>query len=60
MGSSLWDDADMQTKLETEPDGCWVLWETGPAGWQVAAEGRWWPWGKLIQLRRWAARLPAR
>jgi hypothetical protein len=56
----LWDDADMQTKLEREPDGCWVLWETGPAGWQVAAEGH----GRLrlavARLRRWAARPTAR
>jgi hypothetical protein len=43
---SLWDDRDMRTQLERQPDGCWVLWERG----RVVAEGR-------SRLRLAAARL---
>jgi hypothetical protein len=41
----------MRTRLDRQPDGCWVLWEADA----VVAEGRWWPAGLLVAVWWWAA-----
>jgi hypothetical protein len=45
----------MRTRLERQPDGCWVLSERDGEGWRVCAEGRWWPVGMAVAVWWWAS-----